>query len=443
MRGRATRMLAAGRPRDVVIPYHPRAPQWELHRALARGVRHVLLVWHRRAGKTSAAVNQLIKSALECQLPLPRFAYICPLLKQAKRNAWDGVAGFKYWARDIPGVFFHESDLKVELPNGATIYVVGADNPDALRGTYLDGVVVDEYGQIHPNLRSEILVPALADRRGWEVIAGTPKGRNQFYQLYDRARTMPDTWTVSLHRASDTGLVPADVLAEAKLEQSVELYDQEWECSWLAAAEGTYYARYLIDAETEGRICLVPYDPAQRVVTAWDLGIGDSTAIWWLQRIPGGSIAAIDYHENAGRELAYYAGVIQSKPYLYHEHLVPHDADHRSVQTGLTYVQFAATLGLTLRTVPTGGFEEGIEATRRILPRMLFDREKTKDGRDALMAYTRRYNKALEEFMDSAQHDWSSHGSDALRVFATDEAFGRARTPFGGGGPQKEEYALA
>jgi hypothetical protein len=421
-----------------VIPYEPREPQWALHDALEAGQRHVLLVWHRRAGKTLACVQQLLRSALTCEKPEPRFAYIAPLYRQAKAVAWDTYLR-PFAQKYLPHAKVLESELAVVLPNGARIQLFGSDNPDSLRGLYLDGVILDEFGQIHPRLRAEILIPALTDRQGWEVVCGTPKGKNAFYDLYERAMIEGSGWLVVLRRASETKLLADSDLDAARREMSKELYEQEFECSWLVASEGTYYARLLLEAEAQGRVTSVPYDPGRLVDTSWDLGIGDATAICFWQRMPASEIRCIDYYEASGQPLSHYAKVLADKGYLYGEHLVPHDAGHRSMHTGKTLVELAATIGLRMRIVPSGSIEEGVEATRRMIPRVFWDREKTKPLRDALLAYTRSFNSRLDSFGDSPLHDWSSHGADATRIMAIEVAFGR---PAIGQHPRGEVYAL-
>jgi hypothetical protein len=401
---------------QVEVDYEPRSMQREFHDALRAGKRHALLVWHRRGGKTAGCMNQLIRTAATSPKPLPRCSYVAPYLNQAKKIAWDGITGLREFAKYVPGVKFNESELRADFPNGGRVQLLGADKPDTLRGPYLDGLVLDEFAQIDPQLRTAILLPALADREGYEIIAGTPKGQNHFYELY-QARIADPNWYVSLRRASETGLVLPEVLADALAEQGQELYSQEFECSWLAASRGTYYAKLLEEAELQGRITSVPHDVGLRVWTAWDLGIGDATAIWFVQQV-GREVRAIDYYEAEGEGLEHYAKMLAAKPYLYAEHLVPHDADHRTLQTGKTLVDMARPLGLNMRVVPKDGLEDGIEQARRLIPRCWFDREKTAPGLKALRAYQRRYNQRLNEYLGDPQHDWSSHGSDAWRYLA-------------------------
>lgn len=188
------------------------------------------MVCHRRAGKTVASVNELIKGAALCDRPNPRFAYIAPLYKQAKDIAWtylkQGVVPLvKY------GAAIHESELRVDLPNGGRVKLYGADNPDALRGIYLDGVVLDEPAQIDPTLWPEVLRPALSDRLGWGVFVGTPKGRNAFYNVWREAEKNDDWFTLML-KASETGLLLDTELQAAREMMTEQQYRQEFECSF-------------------------------------------------------------------------------------------------------------------------------------------------------------------------------------------------------------------
>ena len=164
----------------VIIPYKPRYPQNLIHAAL-ESRRFCVLVTHRQMGKTVCAVNHLLKSALTNTRPAPRYFYIAPFLKQTKLIAWDYI---KRFSAPLPDIKLSEAELCLQLPNGAKIWLLGADNPDALRGTYADGVVLDEYAQIKPDVFDEIVRPMLLSRRGWALFTGTPKGQNQFYELY-------------------------------------------------------------------------------------------------------------------------------------------------------------------------------------------------------------------------------------------------------------------
>lgn len=208
-------------PRLAFRPFHNRAQ------------RFAVLVCHRRAGKTVACVRELEKGALTCPLPNPRFAYIAPLYRQAKQVAWD-YAKQGYYQMRASGLLCkkNESELKIEYPNGGALQLYGADNPDSLRGIYLDGCVLDEYANIDPTLLTEVILPALADRKGWLVIIGTPKGRNAFYTAYRDALKNPAEWFTLHLRASQSGIIPADELARLKGLMEPDAYEREFECSF-------------------------------------------------------------------------------------------------------------------------------------------------------------------------------------------------------------------
>lgn len=221
----------------ITIPYSPRFPQNEIHPKIEKH-RFSVLVAHRRLGKTVLAINHIIKMAIKNNQLAPRYAYIAPYLKQSKLIAWDYL---KRFTEPIPGIKTNESDLIVELPNGARIYLFGADNPDALRGTYLDGVVLDEYAQIRPEVFSEIIRPALSDRNGWAVFLGTPKGQNQFFEIYNHAiKEMAKgdyTWWAGLYRGDETNVIPQQEMDELRSILSDSTYRQEILCDFTAASD--------------------------------------------------------------------------------------------------------------------------------------------------------------------------------------------------------------
>jgi len=398
------------RQETVVELYRPRPLQARLHRSLKR---FNVLVAHRRFGKTVFCVNELIARAAANRLERPRYAYVAPLFTQAKDVAWEYV---KRYTAPIPGVAVHETELRVDLPGGARIRLYGADNPDRLRGLYLDGVVLDEYAQIHPRLWAEVIRPALADRQGWAVLIGTPMGRNQLHEIYQHARREPD-WHAAMFRASDTGVIPAAELEAARRAMSEEQYAQEFECSFDAAVLGAYYGKLLATADREGRIAAVPWDPALPVHTAWDLGIGDSTAIWFCQR-SGLEVRLIDYYEASGAGLDHYARILGERAYVYGDHILPHDAAVKELGTGKSRVETLASLGIRPRVLPAMKIEDGINAARILLPQCRFDAERCRRGVEALRQYRREWDERLHAFKARPLHDWTSHAADAFRYLA-------------------------
>ncbi len=395
----------------IKIPYRPRPLQRKAHN---KKERFALLVCHRRFGKTVFVINEAIKQAVTCKLKAPRFAYIAPFYKQAKNVAWDML---KYYCQPIPNIVFNESELKAEFPNGARISLYGGDNPDSLRGIYLDGVMMDEYAQMSPRLWAEIIRPAISDRKGGAIFIGTPKGHNNFFDLYQEVKDDED-WYVKVHRASETNYIDAEELEAAKKDMSEDQYQQEFECSWTAAIQGAYYGRLLEEAEKESRIGKVQHDTGALVETWWDLGIGDSTAIWFVQRI-GAELRVIDYYENNGESLGHYANVLQDKAkeneWNYGDYVFPHDVRQRSLDTGRTRVETLQNLGVEPTIIPQMKVEDGIEAVRRKLKNCWFDEMKCRRGIDALRQYRSQYDEKNQVFKLRPVHDWASHAADAFR----------------------------
>lgn len=246
----------------VELPFRPYQHQRAAHALLAT-LRFVVLVWHRRAGKTVFAVVELLLAALACTRDRGRYGYVAPLLKQAKSTAWDYLKAF---ARVVPGVNVNESELSVELPNGAKVRLFGADNPDALRGLYFDGVVLDEVADMRPEVWGEIVRPALADRQGWALFIGTPKGINLFSELYYRAERGEPEWGCALLRASDTGVIPADEIEQARSEMSPAQFAQEFDCDFAAASEDVLIRLEWVLAAQKRTVAEADYTHAAKVL---------------------------------------------------------------------------------------------------------------------------------------------------------------------------------
>jgi len=379
-----------------------------------RSARWSCLVCHRRAGKTVACVMDLIDAALRCEKPNGRFGYVAPYYVQAKDVAFGYL---KQFALRVPGATVNESELRVDFPhNGSRIRLYGADSYDRMRGLYFDGIIMDEAGDMDPRAFPEVIRPALSDRRGWCVWIGTPKGRNGFYEIYERAKHSDDWYSLMLS-AETSGIVASDELEDAKKMMTPEQYAQEYLCSFEAAILGAYYGKEVADAERAGRICDVPWEPVLPVYAAYDLGIGDSTAIWFFQVGPDG-VRFIDHYESHGQPLAHYAGVIAAKPYQVDTDWLPHDAKVRELGTGRTRVETLKELGRNPRLVPDHKIEDGINAARVGFPKFWFDATKCKLGLEALRQYRTDYDEKLKVFKNTPKHDWTSHTADAFRYAA-------------------------
>ena len=397
---------------NIEIPYTPRPGQAQLHTEL-QASRWGVIVCHRRWGKTVMAINHLLRDAILNVKPNPRFAYIAPTYRQAKAVAWDYL---KQFAGAVPMVRFHETELRADLPNGARIQLLGAENPDSLRGIYLDGAVLDEMADMPESLFPEIIRPALSDRKGWALFIGTPRGHNAFYELYTAAEGQDD-WHTAIYRASETGILDDEELEAAKAMMTADQFQQEFECSWVANVPGAVFGKELQEAHEKGRIGSVPYDPTCKVDTWWDLGVGDSTAIWFTQSV-GRAVHVIDFYENRGEGLPHYVKVLGDKDYLYGTHNAPHDIEVRELGSGKSRRETAWDLGINFRVVPKLPLEDGIHAAQMLIPRCWFDKNLCGPGLEALRHYHRAYNERLRSFRNTPVHDWSSHAADAFRYLS-------------------------
>jgi phage terminase large subunit len=395
----------------IVIPYKPRPQFLPFHE---RTQRWAVIVAHRRAGKTVACVNELIKAALLCDKRDGRFAYAAPLYTQAKDVAWTYL---KRFTAPVPGVAYHESELRVDFPNSARVRLYGMDNYDRMRGLYLDGVILDEIADAHPRAITEVIRPILADRRGWAAYLGTPKGRNHFWEIWNQAQDNPDWFTLRL-KASETGILPAEELADMRRGMTEDQYAQELECDFTAAILGAFYGREMRQAEEQGRLRDVPYDPLLPVHTSWDLGFSDDTAIWFFQ-IVASEVRLIDYYASHGEGVAHYCDVIHKKPYTYGTHWVPHDAVPATfAANGRSILQQLHAGGVKARVCPNLSVQDGIQAVRLMLPRCYFDKDKCAEGIEALRQYRREYDEDKKAFRDKPLRTWANHAADSLRYAA-------------------------
>jgi hypothetical protein len=395
---------------EIIIPYKPRSQQLILHEAMDNN-RFVVGVMHRRFGKTVAAINQLIKKAIECDLPDPRFCYVAPTYTQAKRIAFDYLVKF---TRPL-GASVNISELRVDFW-GRRISLHGADNPDSLRGTYYDGCVLDEVGDMNPKVWNEVLRPSLSDRLGWCLFIGTPKGRNHFADFRDRAEET-DGWKLLEFKASETGIIPESELNAARAEMGEDKYQQEFECNFNSSIEGSYYGSIINDLEEKNRITTVDRDDLCKSYVAWDLGMGDSTCLWVAQLV-GKEVRLIDFVENHGVGLDWYVNWLKENRYERFDQYLPHDVEVRELGTGRSRKEVLQEAGLEITVAPRLSVADGIQAVRRLLPRCWFDKDKTKQGVNALRNYRREYNEKQNVYYEKPLHDWCSHSADSFRYLA-------------------------
>lgn len=240
----------------------------------------------------------------------------------------------------------------------------------------------------------------------WERIAGDPDER---------------TYVRQVNSDEVEKLLSPEIIAEREKmrNENPELFQHIWLGHPLTVASGSVFGKQLALAEEQGRIGDVSYDGSLGVYTSWDLGIGDSTAIWFFQVTSGGEIHFIDHYESAGEDLGHYISIIQNKPYQYNKHFLPHDANARELQTNMTRVDFFRNRGINnvevLRpTKFTLGQDDISLVARPKFSKCWFDKKKCERGLDCLRAYHYEYDEKNRLLKDKPCHDWSSHSSSAF-----------------------------
>lgn len=393
------------RPRQWFVRFHARRQRWSI------------LVAHRRCGKTVAAINDLIARASRNPLPNPRYAYIAPLLRQAKDIAW-------MYLKEAAAPFdpkISESGLYVELsalPNAPRITLYGADNPDSFRGLYLDGAVLDEFGNMAESTFSEILLPALIDRRGWATFMGTPNGPNHFREMF-YARKDDKDWLVEFLPVTSTHAIREEDLAEMRKIMDPEQYAQEMLCSFEASVRGAIYAREVEQMEEEGRIGEFQFDPITPVDVFMDLGWRDLTVQGFVQQRPDGLLLGHVYADSMKPIRTYtdYAKNFYRTRKLKPGNIyLPHDARAKSLQTGKSIIE---QVRYEMKTRPKLVAEldvlDGIAATRAGFPYWYINEPECRQFVLALKSYRRKYDEKLQTFSQEPVHDWASHYSDMWR----------------------------
>jgi len=382
------------------------------------GYNRAVCTWHRRAGKDLTLLNLMAKKMLE---RVGQYFYLTPTYAQGKKIIWNGMSkeGFKFLDH-IPQEIRRRtdsSDMLIELKNGSIFQIIGTDNYDSIMGTNPVGCVFSEYSLQNP-LAWEYIKPILEENGGWAVFNFTPRGENHAYDMMEMAKSNPE-WFSQILTIDDTGVISREqfnkLLAEG---MDDDLAAQEFYCSFAASLKGAYYANQMKKATQEGRITEFAYESTLPVFTFWDLGMGDSTAIWFMQRV-GEEYRFFDYYENNGEPLQHYIQVLQNKGYIYDSHYAPHDIEVRELGTGVTRWETAQKLGITFKIVPrTPSLDDGIQSVRSIFHRCWFHETGCRQGLNALKSYTKKWNDKMQVYSSTPEHNWASHGADAFRMFA-------------------------
>lgn len=412
----------------IRLPNHwrPRPYQLPAWTALERGVKRALLVWHRRAGKDDVCLHWGAVSAMQ---RVGNYWHMLPEYEQARKSVWQAVnphTGKRRIDEAFPPEIrrrTREDQMLIEFVNGATWQLVGSDNYNALVGSPPIGVTASEWALADPAAWG-YLSPILRENGGWAVFITTPRGKNHVHDMLHGFRDNPE-WFTQVLTVNDTGALTPDQIRAVKAEYHAtygpdvgeNLFQQEYMCSFEAAVLGAYYGAEIRRAEDDRRITSVPVDIATEVHTSWDLGIEDSTAIWFWQAV-GAELRLVDYYEASGVGLEHYVRTLKEKGYNYGRHILPHDAEARELGTGKTRQESLQSMGLRgIEIAPKMAVEDGINAARILLNRCWFDRVKCERGLEALKNYRSKIDEKRRIALGPL-HDWSSHGADAFRYLA-------------------------
>jgi hypothetical protein len=313
--------------------------------------------------------------------------------------------------------------MNVELKNGSIIQLGGSNNFDALMGTNPVGIIYSEHS-LHNPLSRQYLNPILVENGGWEIVQGTPRGKNHSYHLFQHAVNNPQ-WFVRKHTVDDTKrhdgspvITPEDIEAERKMGVSEELIRQEYYCDFNVGVQGAYYTSELDQLEYQKRYCAFDVRPGLPTFTFWDIGVRDTTAIIFMQ-MSDGFISIIDYYENTDKGVDHYARVLEEKRkkygFKYTNHFGPHDLRQRVwAASARSTLALAAEWGIHFLIAPNVGLRNGIEAGRAIF-RDVRIHTRCNQLFDALREYRREYDEENRVFSDKPLHSWASHAADAWR----------------------------
>ena len=380
--------------------------------------RNQVWLFHRRAGKTMAAVHLIVQELLSRPerggMNRPRGYYIAPELKQARDIAWKALLYASKPFEKLPGYKIDNQNLYVEIL-GRKIQLLGATKLERLVGVYSDITILDEAQHLSPAILNAI-VPTLSDYNGRLIIDGTPMGVNHFKKWYDDAHN--DTtgeWAAFTYTARDTNALSAKELKSARNTLGDDAFQQEYNCSWNAAIKGSIWGKWMQAARDEGRIFGKDiFNPELPVYTAWDIGFTDSTAIWFFQ-LSDNKVHFIDCYANSGEELSHYIKVCKERPYVIEKSFVPHDIRQHELISGKSRLDVMKAMGMKPEVVESMKVKDGIELVRRNLFKCYFGSKCSGLPIDSLSLYRYKYNPHDQIYSQTPLHDLYSHYADSFR----------------------------
>ena len=427
----------ARRGESIQFKFQPRPYQLASLKARANGMLRGVCIWPRRHGKDLHGLQLLMQGALN---RVGLYNYYFPTFSLAKKIVWKGMDKqgtpfLDYIPKELlkPGTEGkNETDLRLEFTNGSIIQLVGTDNINQnLIGINPIGCLFTEFPVQNP-MAWDLTRPILAENGGWAWFLYTPRGRNHGYRLYQIAKEHPTEWflshlditTTTLQDGVTPVITPEFVAQEIEQGMDPDLANQEYYTSFDAPMQGSYYGRLLAQAFQSDRVGFFPYDPKHQVVSGWDLGVDDQTAIWYAQLI-GEEIRLIDYYEASGEDFFHYFKHTMDKPWRNQTVYLPHDAAKTEWGTGKSAEEIAVKafreVNVSVVRTPKLDVNESIGVVRRLFPRMRFHDEKVgkiryrgHSGTDCLASFHKKYNDEKQEYENKPHHNWASHCASAL-----------------------------
>lgn len=416
---------------EIILPnkWKPRPYQRPLWDYLENDGKRAAACWHRRAGKDDIGLNFAAVSAFKRPA---NYWHMLPEYSQARKAIWEAVdphTGVKRIDQAFPMALrkkTNDHEMFIEFVSGASWRVVGSDRFDSLVGAGPAGIVFSEWSLSNPRAWG-VLAPMLEENGGWALFIYTARGNNHGHSTIELGKSAPG-WFAEVLKAQDTDVFTAEQLVRIRAEyiamdsqNGESLFEQEYECNFGAAVHGAYWSKELQKAEDDGRICSVPIDPQRDLLTAWDLGVSDATAIWFFQILAGG-LNVVDFYEASGVGVDHYADVLRKKAKEYGTNiglcLVPHDAKVKEWGTGKTRIEQMEALELKPEIVPLHRLMDGIGGARQVFPITRFDKTRCVQGLSALKHYRAEYDEERKVLKPIPKHDWSSHAADSWRYLA-------------------------
>lgn len=411
----------------------PRNDQMPIWAHLESGGVKVDTVAHRRFGKDDIALHW---AAVASQQRVGTYWHMLPEAAQARKAIWEAVNP-RTGRRRIDDAFpkairaaTRDQDMLIRMKNGSTWQVLGSDNYNSLVGSPPIGVVFSEWALADPGAYTYIR-PILLENGGWAFFIWTPRGRNHATRAFEARENDPSWFTIKMPATKTAVFTPEQLSGELQslideagsIEEGTAKFNQEYLVDFDASTPGAYYATQMMQAQTEGRVCHVPFDPRFKVSTSWDLGIDDYTSIWFYQRVSPTRVNVIDFYETGDLGLDAIVQECFRNPerleYKYDFHYCPHDVANRELGAGgRTRRQTLHMLGVRpIRVGVARNPEERVNASRRLIPFSWFDARRCGPGIDHLKQYSKRWNKSLG-IWSGVLHDEHSHAADSYGEFA-------------------------